>query len=370
VTDISAPTATDDLMARAELVALELIRRQIADLPAAIARNATADYNPDRSRSALPDRGRAADEGVSAVTGGGGGAAPPRMAGGRGGMRVPGAGIPGDLAGMLTARFAMVLGPMAIFAQALNSQASGFSVLGKVVQVIGGLLAAFLLPVVVSVAAALLDWADEMEGPILDSAKTFANFVMATLVPTIRFLVDNFELLSVGVLAVLAVMNPLATGIGLVIAAMASHKDSDAGPVKLFEAVAERGSEGLMDQLRKAGLIGGDEEEGGEAGGKSDGWGAAFGAAVGGGGAGKLSKGTEDVLASLRMSLAPKPMNMAIGSVYSQVQNQIAGTDPIEQRILATLMKILGVTEDAARGMLAKEAKPAFGAGFEDVGDF
>lgn len=357
-------TSADNPPSRAELVALELLRRTVADLPQSIARNIQETSAGDYVRG---DRGlRPRDRNF------GGDVRDADPEGGRGGRSRPG--LVGTMGGMLAAKFSAVLGPLAIFSQTINSAGSGFQVLGKVVQVIGGLFASFLLPAIVVIAGALLDWADEMEGEILGAAKGFARFIMTTLVPAIRFLADNFELLAVGAAAVLAVMNPLAASILGVIALLSDREAGvrakgvmAGGLADVFDVF------GVKDDPRVAKLREWEAE-----GRKGEGFGewgkAAFGVAGGAaGGKGKLGKGAEDVLASLRMSLGARPMNIGLGQVYSSVSNQIAGTDPIEARILATLMKSLGIAEDAARDLMgirkAVEKKDAaFGAG--DFGDF
>jgi hypothetical protein len=269
------------------------------------------------------------------------------------------------LANMLLARFAMVLGPMAIFGQALQSQSSGFHVLGKVVQILGALIGAFLLPAVAMIAGALLDLTDDIEEDLLAAAREFGAFVMGTLVPAVRFLADVIS----GTIDVFVWLGEVVGDvIGWFGDLIASDAESDAK-----YAAAD-------DELKKMGLGGLIGAEGARArtterdaaGGPPAGWFEKLlekGTSGDTAGAGETREekvkrsGIDDVIASLKMSMGPKASFSGLADVGKSAQLAALNADPIDQRLLRLNMRMVELLEDIRNGRKPGDRKPVYDTG-------
>jgi hypothetical protein len=94
--------------------------------------------------------------------------------------------------GLLGAKLGAVLGPLALFGQILQSNASGFQLVGTAVKVLAATLAPVLMPLFVSLAAALLDLQEDLEKRIMPAMKQWAKLIFNTLLPTLGKLVQMF----------------------------------------------------------------------------------------------------------------------------------------------------------------------------------
>lgn len=203
------PSIDADLADKALFVAVEALRRTVADVPQAIADNAARSLADVLSRSA------ASPYSMGAKTRAGASAADPDFSadafagrGGKGGKGkggddrdAPGfvgrragaaASAPGDAIGMILAKFGAIVGPLAVFGQVLNSNVAGFSVLSKVVGVLAATIGPLLLPVVALVGGALLELSDRLWNEIAPALEGFYTLVVDTLVPALELMIDAF----------------------------------------------------------------------------------------------------------------------------------------------------------------------------------
>jgi hypothetical protein len=356
VTDVSAG-GSDNPLERAQLVALELLRRTIADLPGAIARNANdaasgGDFIGGGRRQQQPNWGA---HNFTGGPGGGGG----RPGGGNWvNRRLSGAAdTGGDAGNMLATKFTTVLGPLAVFGQVLNSNVGGFQVLGKVIQVIATLLAGFLLPAVATIAAALLEWADEMEGEVMAAAEKFGEFVMGTLLPAIEFLADVIS-------GTVDVFVWLGETIGDVIGWFG---DLIAEGKPAGEGVEDDAAMALADFLGLKGMDGARER-------MATGKDPEAEPAPADAPAPKRfdrSGAMADVIASLRLSMGPKASFAGLADVGKSAQMAALNADPIDQRMLRIAMKQVDMLERIHNKMAGKGAeRPVYGTGEDGAGDF
>ncbi|WP_439626017.1 hypothetical protein [Gemmata sp.] len=105
---------------------------------------------------------------------------------GRGGA----AGAGGAVASMMAARFSAALGPLAIFAQTLQSTSSGMGVLQKSVSILAAVFAPLILPVAIALAAALIEFADKLDGELKPAFDQWTRYILNDALPAMRQFMD------------------------------------------------------------------------------------------------------------------------------------------------------------------------------------
>jgi len=370
----------------AQLVALELIRRAIANLPLAIAANAgrAAAQNPATGGqgSGLANAMRAAALGTAynpyPLP------PPPPPPVGRGRQLVNflasnqvtrAAGAMGNnalaglkaAAGALAARFGQLIGPVAALTAITQAQTSGFSVLGKTMQLLGATLAPIILPLATTLAVGLLKMSDMLSAKIIPALEGFYSVVMNTLLPA----VDGFISVFSGLVDVIAWIRRNIPGLG---------NDEGTG------TTARRAGQGAAI----GGIVGAFGGPGGAI--LGAGLGAAGGAAIGlaenilrsaseelfptrnraSGSGGVLAAAArsalpqsatpatpatsaqrrqsqlDDIVRELRLSMGPQASIQGIGSVRNQALTAALNAGPIEQRMLRIAEQTLNAMERVA----------------------
>jgi len=317
---------------RAVLVALELLRRSVADLPLGIARQANQLPGEKTNPFGTP---RPAGGGYDFASPG---ANPAQANAGRtpAGVAIPGRERVGDALDTLGRRFAAVAGPLAVLGATVSASTSGFSVLGTAVRVLATTLAPILLPVVVAVATGLVTLADKIEPFVQEILPKWAAFVLDHLIPAFEYAADvivGFAETARDVIGVLGdvadfaldAINPFGGAVAAaVIPGGRPERDTGAGD---FD---------YIDPARR-GRLEGDS-----------------GAAL------------RDVLRSLRVSTGPRAQTSGLSDAARSAQLAALNADPLEARMLRTLEKTLSTMERVARGV----EKIGGGGGAEFRGDF
>ena len=359
--DSSSPSPTPD-RTRALIVALELLRTKVADLKGSIADNAfrfsnidsvsKSGANESRRNASYADaadmlrqfqadprqrqldeiaerRKREAEDAILAREKSGG----TRQMQGSGAIE------------MLAQKFGAVIGPLQIFSQILQSNASGFQILSSAVQLLAATLAPILLPIVIALAGALLDLQQEIQGELLSGLREWSRLIFGTLLPILNELVLMFR----GVIDTLADFM-LAMGNAAADAAEWFQDKIDA-----VDEVINAGKDAAV-VVGKTGD--GDFSGAAGAGGSFDGPAvapaAAGGVAAGGAGAAGGRRGVDDALASFRASFGAKASYTGLADVGRQAQLAGLQGDPIQKRMVDLLARIADGVEggraDARRG--------------------
>jgi hypothetical protein len=147
---------------RALTAAVDLLRQQMADLPAAIIQNLTA------ARATQPP-------------------APGDRGDGRPARRAAGG---NDAGSALAASFARLLGPLAALATFLSQTTSGFAIFSKAIGLFAATLAPVLLPVFFVLGVALLALSEILMDRLLPVMEEWFKFVLNTAIPAIVRFVD------------------------------------------------------------------------------------------------------------------------------------------------------------------------------------
>lgn len=203
-------TTTD---ARALTAALALLTRAIGDTAAGQMQNAQRDPDADRklppevvarmgADAALEkqyrerrfgyDDGAIQDKGRRAPQGGGVDNRERKF----GFQADVGKNVGGKIGGamnLIGAKFAMIMGPMAILSQVLSANTSGFQILGSAVKLLAATIGPILLPVIAVLAAGFVDVADRMWEDMAPALEGFYELVVGALLPAIAAIVDAFE---------------------------------------------------------------------------------------------------------------------------------------------------------------------------------
>ena len=246
------------------------------------------------------------------------------------------------------------LARLAIFGRVLESNAAGFQILGQAVQLLAAVVAPVLLPIVLTLAAALLHLSDEIAGSMIDQMKSMARFMFGTVLPVLSLLADivsgvvnHLKLFGIAVLAAIAYMNPLAAGLVGLSAVILSIVKSDGGVLARTvrdPVMKEGGGVDVGKTIDK--LFGELTGKGGDEKGKGD---------------DDKRSSLDDVLASFRLSLGPKAQFTGLAQVGQASQLAALNGDPIQQKMLAAMIR----TADALEGVRA-DMRAKGGVSFDD----
>lgn len=285
-------------------VAIEFLRRDMADLPLAIVQNLqsppagpppkpTATSGP-ASRS--PTSGRDAAGGVAAGL------------------------------GALALSFGKLLGPLAALSTFLSASTSGFAVFNKAIQLFATTLAPLLLPPFFLLAVALAATSEALFAELAPALEGMFAVILNYGIPTITFFVDMIASAA----EALKKMSEMDLGIGGV-----KGGDLTAALGLLSPGTMVTSGMYLADRL---------------SGGSGDG--RAYGESVGGGTGAKARGATgralADTLAELRLSTGPQASSGSITSVYSRAQMASLSQSPFERRMLEMMEKVVGSISRAA----------------------
>jgi hypothetical protein len=298
---------------RALAAAIELLRRQMADLPLAIIDNLS------RTRQGQTN---AAGEPVGGGTGAGRGrGAADRM---------------GTAVGALALSFAKLLGPLAALHTFLSASTSGFSVFNKAINLFAAVLAPVLLPAFFLLAVALASVSEVLFTRLAPAMETFFNVMISTGIPIITRFID--------MIAVAAdALGKLAAAPGVI----ASMGGASTNPGML------PATGGIAGLLFAGGAGGGGAGPGGVAAG------ADVAAGRPGAGGSPVGRAIKDTLAELRLSMGGQASVGSVSGVYTKAQ-MASFQSPFERRILA-------IGEEVMR-MMARatgERVPGTGVGTE-----
>jgi hypothetical protein len=380
---------------RALIVALELLRRQMADVPMAIAVNAADAMKSaalqDRAQTARDPRGRAESPRFTDPREYGGdtsnifakranaardpNASPPPSVG----AGAPGAGAMAPLISIgsaLALKFTAIIGPLAILAAVIGSNISGFNVLMTAVRIVGTTLAPILLPVTAVLAAALVAASDVLWQQLLPALGDWYRFVLSNLIPAVLELADAFLKAADWILRNSVdkaeeaanffenTQNDIAVNLASVAEAAGQvpegttaqlMKERDEARTKAEEKQprfqeAQDAIEAFRNQLGRLRS----EEAGGKGGFRT-----AFGSAM------------TDVIQSMRMSFSPKAQMSGLADVWKQATMAALNQDPLEARQLKVMQDSLDMLTKIWNEQRAgkPEGGAVYGAGqFE--GDF
>lgn len=294
---------------RALVVALELLRAQLERNMLAITSNTQA------TEIDISNRARALQGFMRGGSRGGGPNAEPSEA--RGGST-------SRALTMLGGRLTAILGPIALFAAALNAQISGLQVLTSSAKVLAASLAPVLLPVTTLLSAALLAISEIIFTKGMPVFEQFFAFVLSRGLPALAMFLDN-------VMAAADAVTSFAKNVGEAIA--------------FIERIVSRipgGKEVLSGALGP--ILGSQLGERGSS-------------------AAALGRGLTDTLRSLRLSMGPRAQITGLESVGKQVQLAALQQDPIEARILKINQDMLTMLERiAGNTMPGGSATPGNGA--------
>jgi hypothetical protein len=274
---------------RALAAAIELLRRQMADLPLAIIDNLS------RTRQGQTN---AAGEPVGGGTGAGRGrGAADRM---------------GTAVGALALSFAKLLGPLAALHTFLSASTSGFSVFNKAINLFAAVLAPVLLPAFFLLAVALASVSEVLFTRLAPAMETFFNVMISTGIPIITRFIDMIAVAAdaLGKLAaapgVIASMGGASTNPGML--------SATGGIAGLLFA----GGAGAGGAAAPAGAGGADVAAG----------------RPGAGGGSPVGRAIKDTLAELRLSMGGQASVGSVAGVYTKAQ-MASFQSPFERRILA-----------------------------------
>lgn len=201
-------------------------------------------------------------------------------------------------------KFQAIVGPAALVSAVLNSTVSGFGTLQKSVQVFASTIAPLLLPVTLSLSAAMLALADVVGSDGVPIIEKWTEFILNDGIPAIVFLVDMFAEAAKGA-------QDFAEGVA----------DAVAWVKRQIDAVNPFGGDDNSDER----TIGGMQWSGRE-------------------GGDKVSDGLRDSLQSLRQSVGSRGTVSALAGIGQGAQQAVVQGDPIEQRLMrqqiATLERI------------------------------
>jgi hypothetical protein len=283
---------------RALTAAVDLLRQQMADLPAAIIQNLTT------ARATQPP-------------------APGDRGDGRPARRAAGG---NDAGSALAASFARLLGPLAALATFLSQTTSGFALFGKAVNLLASTLAPVLLPAFFLLAVALAALSEVIFTRGLPVLEGFFSLIINTAIPAIVRFVDMVisaaEALDdlskvkiggeeIGGEGVAALAAPLFAPMLAPFAALGFGLD---------RADRATGGPGVGERL-----MGGARPEA----------------------RGAVGRGMADALAELRLSLGPQASSGTAASVYSRAQ-MAAFQSPFERRMLDIGERVIRALERSA----------------------
>jgi len=354
---------------RAQLVALELIRRAIVNTPANLAANLGRFVGQQAARqtvtaTAQPTTTAASHPEVS-----------PSSA--RAAREAKEASPLYQMGKALAAEFRTVLGPLGVFAQVLQSSASGLQLVASSAKILATSLAPVLLPVSVALATGFLALSDVVWQEVLPNLEDFFGFVLNVAIPAIEILAESF-VDAAGIVADFAQwverqidsLDPTADS-GELTAKQAAERDQLAGR---FARDADTGA-GDYDGPGSGGDFGG-----------GGGQGEAFFSGVARGVEAGLSRGRSrsdgpatvdgptrgeratknalgDVLKELRQSIGPSASISGLTQIGQAAQLAALNQSPFEARVLRMMDQMLTAMNRAARN-----TERQAGGGYYDTG--
>jgi len=277
---------------RALIAAMELLRRQMADLPMAIVQN-LAQYQSGRATRGAP----------GAPVGGGTGAGSDRFT---------------LTSGITTLglQFAKLLGPLVALHTFLSASTSGFSVFSKAMQLFAATIAPVLMPAFFLLAVALAATSEVIFTKMMPALETFFSLILSTGIPAVAQFVEDIGRAA----DALKDLSSLDLGIGG-IGGGDLGAALGAGPLGFFP-----GGGALLRAARP---------EGDAAGAR-----------------GATTRAVRDTLAELRLSMGPAASTGTIASIASRAQ-LAALQSPFERRMLDMMERVTRAMERAAGGEVA-----------------
>jgi hypothetical protein len=255
------------------------------------------------------------------------------------------------------------LHPVALMSSAINAQTSGYSVLGKAHQVLASVIGLLLLPLFLSLAAAVMSVAGELAGPLSEASKQLGEVVipgtvraLALFVTTIELAVGAVRALTDGFMAVynspltkMAMGGAWTTNLGPLLAAAAKAVVGQNSTAAIAGEVAATAApavwQAAMDRMEK------NEERLTGRGGRAEGGAGTFdGEAVttdrGRGGGNRFNDMFRLAVMELRRGLGPKAESVNIADIGRQAQLAGLNASPFEQELLKIQRQALKTSEE------------------------
>jgi hypothetical protein len=188
-------------------------------------------------------------------------------------------------------KFAEIVGPAALLSQVLNNDLSGFQVLGSAMKVLASAIAPVLLPATVALSAGVLALSDVILEHGMPVMEKWFEMVLSTAIPAIAFIVDAFDDAA-------DIVDRFGEAVKEV-SEWFQHQVDRFDPAKWFEDDDGSARDSIVNR---------------------------------GPGERSVSAGLADTLRSLRMSMGPKATITGIGDVARQVQLAGLQSDPLKAR--------------------------------------
>jgi hypothetical protein len=326
---------------RAIIVAIELLRDRITQLPLAIAQNAA---------SAAAEATRPTGPANAPATGGSGSGGPINRA--------------ANAAGMLATRFAAILGPLAAFGRLLAAPTSGMSVFSRALSLLAASIAPILLPAIFLLTVGLAASSEVIFSKLMPALEGFYRLILSSGIPTVLQFVETVGRATSALVALAdskvgkAVMSGDSGGgmfggfnrtldrLGYLTGLSSDDPDKGRSTLGSLEAGADDFMRMMPGGSRLVGLknwaasqLGGNGLVGG-------------GDATGGGTAAGLSSGAvgrarADTLRELMLSMGPKASSGSVSSVWSRAQMASLNQSPFERRMLDMMSTVVGAISRA-----------------------
>lgn len=278
------------------------------------------------------------------------------LAGGRAGAILGGAGGPvgmvvGAVAGMaasaakvvfdqasglfnvLAGSLVRVLSPVAILSRAIQSSTSGYGVLGKSVDVLASIIGTALLPLFLSLSAAVLTVATMIQGPMMDAARQLTGPVLHGTMEALALFIAGLETATEYLAAFAGVLQGI---VNLpLLRAIAAGMGSDTGAAK---GAANSMTGGLIDRYESRRQQLGLTERKPGADGKPAGPGQESGREL-------FASSLRLAIGEFKRQIGGKAERVGFEDISGRAQLAAIGTSPLDQKILEAQLKALTVAE-------------------------
>lgn len=235
-------------------------------------------------------------------------------------------------------KFTAVIGPLAILGQVLQSSASGFQLLSSGVKLLAAVFAPFLLPIFVMFGGLLFAVAQMLDGKLQPALVRWMTFVVEDVVPVMEDFARGLEVLVEGARDVAGAFQEAIDYID----------EAIFGTSNAVKLAAGAGDTGAGDYSGGWGAgAGGSFDDGPGYGGPGDGSGGAArgGAGGAGGGKGGVAGGMEIMLQELRRSLGPQASFSGLAAASRSAQLAALNGSPIDKMLLDKTIRVVELLE-------------------------
>lgn len=255
----------------------------------------------------------------------------------------------------LVSKFTAAIGPLAVLGAVVQSNISGFQVMGTAVKVLAGTLAPLLLPATVLISTALVALSDVVLSTLMPGMESFFGVMLSIGLPAIIGFVDAMIDGGKKIQEWADALDPKKNETAAVARDLGEFL-RDASPLTW-----SRNSSAVADiaDRRLNGAEGGSERQPTE-------------------GSRLVMGALRDVMQSLRLSVGPRAQISGLESVGRAAQLAALNNDPLEARMLRTQQQILAIMErtiartenDRVYDPVGNDFSGDEGAGVSTGGDF